>query len=61
MVSMADTMRLWRIAAPNHFRLGSRKVRSAVSSALMSLHFGSVWLTGSPVALVVQMLPKPEQ
>jgi hypothetical protein len=41
-------------------RLGSRQIRSPVTSALMWLHFGVVWLIFSPVALVLQVLPEPE-
>ena len=40
--------------------LGTRRIRSPLGSAAMWLHFGVVWLIFSPVALVFQMLPEPE-
>jgi hypothetical protein len=42
-------------------RLGSRQIRGPVGAALMWLHPGAAWLLFSPVALVFQMLPEPEQ
>ena len=42
-------------------RLGGRQIRSPLTSAAMWLHFGVVWLLFSPVALVFQALPEPEQ
>lgn len=41
--------------------LGSRQIRGPVGAALMWLHPGAAWLLFSPVVLVLQMLPEPEQ
>jgi hypothetical protein len=40
--------------------LGTRQIRGPVSSALMWLHFGAVWLIFSPLALAFQMMPEPD-
>jgi hypothetical protein len=42
-------------------RLGSRQIRSPVTSAFMWFHSGVAWLMFSPVALIVQMLPERSQ
>jgi hypothetical protein len=42
-------------------RLGSRQIRGPVSAAAMWLHSGVAWLLFSPVVLVFQVLPEPEQ
>lgn len=41
--------------------LGTRQIRSPVSSALMWLQFGAMWLVFSPVALLLQLRPESKQ